>query len=233
MTSWQGRAAALAADISDPGSRWHDAVRSVPRHVLAPRWFTRSRDGEAWEVRDGPSDESAWLDAAYDGRMTLVTRIGTVYADHAEPGARYEGLPASSATLPGLVLDMYRRARLVDGASILDVGTGSGYGAALLALRFGADQITSIDVDPYLTATAAERLDSFGARPRILTADAAGELPGSYDRIVPMVSLPGIPASWLTALRPAGRLVFSLTGGSVLITAPQNPRRRRHRPRRI
>jgi len=187
--------------------------------VLVPRWFARSRDGEAWKVLDGPSDEPAWLDAAYDSRMTLVTRIGAVHADHADPGARYGGRPASSATLPGLVLDMYRRARLVDGTSILDVGTGSGYGAALLALRFGAGQVTSIDVDPYLTATAAERLDSFGARPRILTADSAGDLHGSYDRIVPMVSLPGIPASWLTALRPAGRLVFSLTGGSVLITA--------------
>lgn len=219
MTSWQGRAAALAADVAGPGSGWHDAVRSVPRHVLVPRWFTQSRDGEAWEVRDGPSDEPAWLDAAYDARMTLVTRIGAVHADHAEPGARYGGWPASSATLPGLVLDMYRRARLTDGASILDVGTGSGYGAALLALRFGAGQVTSIDIDPYLTAAAAERLDSLGARPRILTCDATGDLPGSYDRIVPMVSLPGIPASWLTALHPAGRLVFSLTGGSVLITA--------------
>ncbi len=152
MTSWQTRAAALAADISDPGTGWHDAVRSVPRHVLVPRWFARSRDGEAWKVLDGPSDEPAWLDAAYDSRMTLVTRIGAVHADHADPGARYGGRPASSATLPGLVLDMYRRARLVDGTSILDVGTGSGYGTALLALIFGADQITSIDVAPRLTA---------------------------------------------------------------------------------
>src|SRR5258708_6485231 len=209
----------MAANIADPGSRWHAAVRSVPRHLLVPRWFTQRRDGETGEVREGSSDEPTWLDAAYDGRRTLVTRIGTVHADHADPGTRYDGWSTSSATMPGLVLDMYRRARLVDGASILDVGTGSGYGAALLALRFGDDQVTSIDVDPYLTATAAQRLDSFGAQPRILTADATGDLPGSYDRIVPMVSLPDIPASWLTALRPAGRLVFSLTGGSVLITA--------------
>jgi protein-L-isoaspartate O-methyltransferase len=223
VTSWQERAAALAADVTDTGSGWHDAVCSVPRHLLVPRWFTRSRDGEAWLVQDGPSDEPAWLDAAYDGRRTLVTRVGTVHADHAEPGARHEGWPGSSATLPGLVLDMYRRARLTAGTAILDIGTGSGYGAALLALRYGNGQVTSIDVDSYLTAAAAERLDSFGATPRILTADAAGDLHGSYDRIVPMVSLPGIPASWLTALRPAGRLVFSLTGGSVVITARKTP----------
>jgi protein-L-isoaspartate O-methyltransferase len=222
VTSWQERAAVLAADIADPGSGWHDVVRRVPRHVLVPRWFS-PRPGEAWEVRDGPSGEPAWLDAAYDGLMTLVTRVGPVHADHAEPGARYEGRSTSSATMPRLVLDMYRRARLVDGAAILDVGTGSGYGAALLALRYGDAQVTSIDVDPYLTQAAGERLDSFGARPRILTCDAAGDLPGMFDRITPMVSLPGIPACWLTALNPGGRLVFALTGGSVLITARKTP----------
>jgi len=198
-------------------------VRSVPRHLLVPRWFTGSPDGQAWEVRDGPSGEAAWLDAAYDGSVTLVTRIGTVHADHAEPGARYEGRPASSATLPRLVLDMYRRARLFDGADVLDVGTGSGYGTALLATRLGDQRVTSIDIDPYLTTAAASRLDGIGLHPRILACDAAAGLPGSYDRIVPMVSLPGIPASWLAALRPGGRLVFSLAGGSVLITATRTP----------
>ncbi len=38
-----------------------------------------------------------------------------------------------------------------------------------------------------------------------------------------MVSLPAIPPSWLAALRPDGRLVFSLAGGPVLITARKTP----------
>ena len=221
MSSWQDRAAALAADIAGPGSGWFDAVRRVPRHVLVPRWF--SRDGEGWVVRDGPSDEPAWLDAAYDGITSLVTQVGVVHADQAEPGARHAGQPASSATMPRLVLDMYRRARLFDRASILDVGTGSGYGAALLATRYGSGQVTSIDVDGYLTNAAASRLSGLGLHPPIVTCDAAGDLPGTFDRIVPMVSLPAIPRSWLESLRPDGRLVFSLAGGSVLITARKTP----------
>jgi protein-L-isoaspartate O-methyltransferase len=222
VRSWQEKAAALAADIAGPGSRWDDAVRRVARHVLVPRWFTGPEDG-SWEVADGPADEAAWLDAAYDPARTLVTRIGAVHADHARPRARYRGRAASSATLPRLVLDMYRRARLHDKASVLDVGTGSGYGTALLAARLRDGHVTSIDIDPYLTHAAAARLDRIGLRPRLLTCDASGELPGMFDRIVPMVSLPGIPASWLTALHPGGRLVFSLTGGSVLITADKTP----------
>src|SRR5258708_10995299 len=139
----------MAANIADPGSRWHAAVRSVPRHLLVPRWFTQRRDGETWEVRDGSSDEPTWLDAAYDGRRTLVTRIGTVHADHADPGTRYDGWSTSSATMPGLVLDMYRRARLVGGPSIPDVGTGSGHRSPLLALPLGHDPAPPIPPDPY------------------------------------------------------------------------------------
>lgn len=223
MRSWQERAAALAADIAGPGSGWFDAVRQIPRHDLVPRWFTPGQDGQAWEVRDGPSDQPAWLDAAYHATTTMVTRIGTVHADHAGPGTRHDGRPASSATMPRLVLDMYRRARLGERASILDVGTGSGYGAALLAFRYGAAQVTSIDIDGYLTSAATSRLAGLGLYPTIITCDATGDLPGTFDRIVPMVSLPAIPPSWLAALRPDGRLLFCLTGGSVLITARKTP----------
>ncbi len=219
MTAWQERAAALATGICRPQSRWHEPVRSVPRHVLVPRWYTRSGQGQTWQVHDGPSSEAAWLDAAYDRHCTLVTQVGTVHADHATPGAALDGWATSSSTLPGLVLDMYRHARLYEGADILDVGTGSGYGAALLSRRLGGQHVTSIDIDDYLTKAATCRLGDLGLRPLILTCDATGQLPGTFDQIVPMVSLPAIPASWLAALRPGGRLVFSLTGGSVLITA--------------
>jgi SAM-dependent methyltransferase len=118
---------------------------------------------------------------------------------------------------------MYRHARMYDGADVLDVGTGSGYGCALLTRRLGGEHVTSIDVDAYLTGIARQRLDAIDLKPEILTVDATGELPGSYDRIVPMVSLPAVPASWLAALRPGGRLVFCLAGGSILITADKTP----------
>nr|WP_279354711.1 class I SAM-dependent methyltransferase [Frankia canadensis] len=41
---------------------------------------------------------------------------------------------------------------------MLDVGTGSGYGTALLARRYGSSQVTTIDVDPHLVAAATDRL---------------------------------------------------------------------------
>ncbi len=216
---WENRARKMAETIVHPQSRWRDAIVSTPRHLLVPRWFEHNEETSRWEPRDGPADQDAWLDAAYDARQTLVTRVGPVHADHAGPGTAPHGWPTSSSTLPHLVIDMYRHARIYDGADVLDVGTGPGYGCALLTRRLGAGHVTSIDVDPYLTSAAADRLGRLGLHPRILTRDARGELPGSYDRIVPMVSMAAVPASWLAALRPGGRLVFSLAASGVVITA--------------
>ncbi|MET9419092.1 protein-L-isoaspartate(D-aspartate) O-methyltransferase, partial [Streptomyces klenkii] len=49
--------------------------------------------------------------------------------------------------------------------------------------------------------------------------DATGELPGVFDRIVATVSVRPIPASWLAALQPGGRLVTTIAGTSLLVTA--------------
>jgi len=99
--------------------------------------------------------------------------------------------------MPGLVVSMYRHAMIDDGTDVLDVGTGSGYGAALLART--------------------------GHRPLTTVVDATGPLPGRYDRIVSMTSVAPIPSSWLAALRPGGRLVTTLTGTGLIVTATKPP----------
>lgn len=213
---WTGSAAELAAGITHPGSGWRAAIAATPRHLFVPRWWEDGPQG--WELRDGPSDEKAWMHAAYRDQ-TLVTSVDGLHADHAGAGDRPCGPPTSSSTLPSLVLRMYRHALLYPGAGILDVGTGSGYGCALLATRFRAATITSIDVDPYLTSTATERLAGIGLQPHVITCDATGPLPGEYDRIASMVSVKPVPASWLAALRPGGRLVTVLAGTTLIITA--------------
>ncbi|HEY1619724.1 MAG TPA: methyltransferase domain-containing protein, partial [Streptosporangiaceae bacterium] len=179
-----------------------------------PRWW---QDGTG-ELRDGPAGPAAWLTAAYCDQ-TLVTRIGSRHADLAAPGTRARGLPTSSGTLPGLVVRMYQHGLITDGTDVLDVGTGTGYGTALLCRRLGAAHVTSTDIDPYLTSTAATRLAAAGLQPRILTADATGPLPGSYDRIISGTSVRPVPASWLTALRPGGRIVTTITGTTAILTA--------------
>ncbi|WAZ19000.1 protein-L-isoaspartate(D-aspartate) O-methyltransferase [Streptomyces cinnabarinus] len=213
---WKPHAAALAAKVTHPESAWWGPIRQTPRHVLVERWFTP--DAQGWTAFHGPSDEGMWADAAYSD-TTLVTRVGPVHADLAALGKPVTGLPTSSSTLPSLVVTMLEHGRLTAGVRLLDLATGSGYSAALACHRLGDGLVTTLDVDPYLTEAAADRLDRIGLHPTVVTADAGSELPGTFDRIVSMVSMPRIPASWLTALAPGGRLVTTITGTGLIITA--------------
>lgn len=121
------------------------------------------------------------------------------------------------------MVQMLRHALITDGMGLLDVGTGSGYGCAVLAGRLGDKHVTSIDVDEYLTKAATGRLDSIGLHPTVITCDATGPLPGTYDRIVSTVAVRPVPASWLAALRPGGRLVTTITGTCLIVTADKTP----------
>lgn len=213
---WKRHAHALAAIATPPGSRWRGPVENIPRHLFVPCWWSYQQG--AWLLRDGESDPDAWLQAAYRDQ-TLVTRVGPLHADHAEPGAVVAGRPTSSSTLPGLVVQMYRQASISDHCWVLDVGTGSGYGIAILCAHVGASRVTAIDVDPYLTEAAAARLEDVNVRPRLLTGDATGPLDGQWDRIVAMVAVRKIPPSWLEALPPGGRPATTLTDTGVILTA--------------
>jgi SAM-dependent methyltransferase len=108
---------------------------------------------------------------------------------------------------------------LTEGVDLLDVGTGAGGLTAYAARRLGAEHVTSIDVDPYLVDAAHDRLAAMGLRPTFATVDATGPLPGMYDRIIATVSVRPLPASWLAALRPGGRLVTTIANTSLILTA--------------
>ncbi|MGW0855539.1 methyltransferase domain-containing protein [Streptomyces sp. NPDC002690] len=218
MRHWQTKAEQLATDTVDPVSRWLPPVARVPRHRLVPRWWEPDGTG-AWSLRDGASDPAAWAEAAYADR-SLVTRVGGLHADHATPEDRPEGLPTSSATLPSLTVRMLRYARLGDGLPLLDLGTGAGGLTAYASFRVGDKQVTSLDVDPYLSAVAGERLAGLGYHPTMLTADATEHVPGAYERIVSTVGLPPGPGlrPVLAALVPGGRLAMTLARTTLVVT---------------
>lgn len=227
---WEAAAQRLAADtVIRPESRWYRPLATTPRHPFVPRWWTRttrSSGEDVWELRDGTDDTGAWLRDVY-ANATLVTRVGPHHADHAEPGRTLArgrgGRSTSSSTLPALVLMMYRAAFITDTSRVL-VTCGSGYGTALACARLGSGQVTSVDVDPYLVQAARKRLAEVGHHPRVEVCDLTGELPrGTYDRIISTVSVPAVPASWLKALAPGGRLVTTIADTGLVIIADKTP----------
>jgi len=56
---------------------------------------------------------------------------------------------------------------LRDELTVLEIGTGAGYNVALLAERLGPAQVSSIDVDAELIATARARLSTFSRSPSL------------------------------------------------------------------
>lgn len=217
---WATHAGHLAESVVRFDSRWFYPISVTPRHAFVPRWWENRQ--EKWELRDGAADAKAWMRAAYADR-TLVTRVGAHHADQADIGAVVtEGLPTSSSTLPSLVVTMYRHAHVAPDSRVL-VTTGTGYGTALMCQMVGDSRVTSVDIDPHLVGEAEQRLNSIGLQPRLSVADITGPLEGTYDRIISTVSVRPIPVSWLEALQPGGRLVTTIAGTGMILTADRTP----------
>jgi protein-L-isoaspartate O-methyltransferase len=80
---------------------------------------------------------------------------------------------------------------LADGMRVLEVGTGTGYNAALLSHRLGAQHVHSVDIHPCLIAAARNRLANLGYHPRLAAVDGTAGWPdhAPYDRIIATCSV--------------------------------------------
>jgi len=91
--------------------------------------------------------------------------------------------------------------------SVLEIGTGSGFMAALLAHR--AAQVLTLEIDPALAASAAETLRRNGVmNAEVRNADGSQPLPSgpTFDVIVLSGSVARIPQGLLGSLKLGGRL---------------------------
>ena len=91
---------------------------------------------------------------------------------------------------------------------VLEVGTGSGHMAALLATK--AEYVYSVEIDPLLADTARANLEQAGvANVSVETGDASEAWPthGPYDVIVISGALPELPEAFRQQLKVGGRLV--------------------------
>ncbi|MGH3856228.1 MAG: methyltransferase domain-containing protein [Pseudonocardiaceae bacterium] len=191
MTDWQPLATAMTEKLIVTGElndpAWQRAFTDTPRHVFVP-------------------DHS--LADAYS-QDALVTQWRT--AD--EMGNQR---PTSSASAPGAVAVMLERLDMGDHHRVLEIGTGTGYNAALLCHRIGAANVYSIDIDPALVVQARLALKNLGYQPTVVAADGYTGLPegAPYDRILATCAITHIPPEWIRQLADGGRIVAPITGNS-------------------
>jgi protein-L-isoaspartate(D-aspartate) O-methyltransferase len=102
---------------------------------------------------------------------------------------------------------------------VLEIGTGSGYMAALLAAH--AQHVWSVEIVPELAETARANLRRQGiANITVETGDAGLGWPGPapYDAICVSGALPYLPRELLAQLKVGGRL-FAICGDLPIMTA--------------
>jgi protein-L-isoaspartate(D-aspartate) O-methyltransferase len=120
---------------------------------------------------------------------------------------------------PFMVARMTELLRLTGTERVLEVGTGSGYQAAVLAEL--AAEVFTIEVLPALADEARRRLEALGyARVRVRTGDGSLGWPEAapFDRIIVTAGAPTVPPALVAQLVEGGRLVIPVGGalGQVL-----------------
>lgn len=109
---------------------------------------------------------------------------------------------------PYVVGHMTQALELSNTDHVLEIGTGSGYGAAVLA-QLAAD-VVSVELRPELATTAARRLRDLGyGNIQVMLGDGSTGWPplAPYDAIAVTASAPEVPQDLLAQLRIGGRLV--------------------------
>jgi protein-L-isoaspartate(D-aspartate) O-methyltransferase len=151
-------------------------------------------------------------------RHLFVPQVGPeqAYADEAIPVKwAPDGRPVSSSSQPAIMAIMLGQLGVRPGLRVLEIGTGTGYNAALLAHVVGdAGAVVTVDIDEGLSAAARARLAAVGS-PWVTLAcgdGAAGWAAGApYDRIIVTASAPDLAPEWTSQLGPDGRLVLPLS----------------------
>lgn len=107
--------------------------------------------------------------------------------------------------------------------NVLEIGSGSGYLAALLAYK--ARHVTTVEIDPELKALAQKNLADYGvSNVDVLEGDGAQGYAGAnqpnapYDVIVVSGSLPVVPDGLLAQIKVGGRM-FVIVGNAPAMTA--------------
>jgi protein-L-isoaspartate(D-aspartate) O-methyltransferase len=187
--------------LTDP--RWANAFHAVPRHVFTPHLLDPD---QAITDHDTAPARHAWLSRVYQDD-SLVT------ATAHDPALGID-IPTSSSTRPALMARMLELLNLRDGMRVLEIGTGTGYNAGLLSHRLGAQNVTSIDVDPVLVDHATRALHSLNLTPHVVAGDGAAGVAdrAPFDRIIATCAVADIPLPWITQLTPGGSMLVNLRG---------------------
>jgi protein-L-isoaspartate O-methyltransferase len=194
----------LTADGALRSEAWHQAFATVPRELFVPTFTVRTARGESTTYHHG---DPGYLAAVYgdDSLLTQCDEYGTA---------------TSSSTQPRMMALMLEPLAPIDDGRVLEVGTGTGYNAALLTHRYGNDRVVSLDVDPEPVDAARTRLAAAGCTPTLASGDGTRGCPdhAPYGALIATCGIGRIPDAWRAQVRPGGTIVTNLGCGLITLT---------------
>lgn len=176
---------------------WQETYRAVPRHLFIPDRAWRAGDGARDDIPiDRQADPQRWLDAVYSPDI-IVTQHDKL------------GRATSSCPMPYMVFTMLDILNVQPGQRVLEIGTGTGWNAGLLAHRLGDNEVVSVEVDPEIADAARRALDGAELHPLVVTGDGAEGYPprALYDRVIATCTVHRVPYPWVRQTRPGGLIV--------------------------
>ena len=133
----------------------------------------------------------------------------------------------ATVSQPTMVARMCEELALRGDERVLDVGTGSGYGAAVLA-ELGA-HVVGIELVPELAEGARAALARAGYDVEVVVGDGSLGLPdrGPFDAICVAAAAPAPPPALVAQLAPGGRLAVPVGRGEqrleIVTATPDGP----------
>lgn len=176
---------------------WAEVMAAVPRELFIPDriWrHDRTRIGPDLVPVDRRTDPELWA-AMVAADEPVITQV-----DNGHPAADGTGTEAtSSCSDRGVVREMLELLDPAPGDSVVEIGTGTGWNAALLAAA-GA-RVTSIEVDAELADQARKNLAQFGAESVPVLTEDGSDLPADLTatHLIATVGTTHVPASWARA----------------------------------
>ncbi|THA28310.1 methyltransferase domain-containing protein [Streptomyces sp. A1277] len=187
-------------------TEWLDAYAHVPREAFLPEsmWPFDMATGRTVHVSRA-DDVDAWRGYAY-ADVPIVTQWDDGDHEGREPGR----MSTSSASMPSVVFRMLDALTVDDYCRVLEIGTGTGWNAALLAHKVGEENVVSVEVDAAVAVRAREALvHFFGAPMEIIHGDGYAGAPGHgpFDRVIATCAVRELPFAWVAQTRPGGIVV--------------------------
>ena len=197
-------------NLTDPG--WGRALHEVPRHLFVPdaAWADPNDQEPNGYPVDRAADPKRWWEAVYTDTV-LVTQVDDGRGD-VRSG---KGSSSSSNSAPAVVFPMLDQLAARDHHRVLEIGTGTGWTAALLSWRLGSGNVVTVEIDKELARQARASLQAAGYHPEVITGDGSDGHPAGapYDRVHVTCAVERVPWQWVAQTRPGGVILAPYTNG--------------------